>query len=69
MAVIVTDGSEILYNRWVNHIDMSLLNVKNLFDPELGDKVLNMYTCGLAEDIPQEYLDEIVDFATEHDLW
>lgn len=69
MSVIVTDGSEILHNPDVCIIDLSILNEKNLFDPELGEKLLDMYVRGVIENIPHEYIDEIVDFATEHDLW
>ena len=67
MAVVVTDGSEILYSHEVYFIDLGILSEKNLFDPELGEKLLEMYTRGVLENIPHEYLDEIVDFATDHD--
>ena len=69
MTVIVTDGIEILFNPEVYIIDLSILSEKNLFDPELGEKLLDMYTRGVLENIPHEYLYEIVDFATDHDLW
>lgn len=69
MAVIVTVGREILYNPEVCVIDLSILNEKNLFDPELGERLLDMYTRGVVEDVPQVYLDEIVNFATGYDLW